>query len=65
MPTSGCSQFATNSALKPLIGQRLGGSRIAASRGIGENSDTIPPVSMAKRTILSFPDPRLHTVAKP
>ena len=59
------SQFATNFALKPLNGQRL--SRLAAPEplGIGENSHNFLPVFMAKRTILSFPDPRLHTVAKP
>jgi len=58
------SQFATNFALKPCARQRQSRRIGAWGCGNGENSHNFPRF-MALRTILSYPDPRLHTVARP
>jgi peptide deformylase len=59
-----CSQFAADFARKPLIGQRFKTALIHATPELAK-IETHPPRFMTKRNILSFPDPRLHTVAKP
>jgi peptide deformylase len=48
-----------------LIGQRLWRSGCAGKAKSGENSDTFIHFAMALLPILCYPDPRLHTVAKP
>jgi peptide deformylase len=48
-----------------LIGQRLWPSGRAWKAKSSENSDTITHFAMALLPILCYPDPRLHTVAKP
>jgi peptide deformylase len=48
-----------------LIGQRLWSARRAGNRESSENSDTFGGFPMALLPILCYPDPRLHTVAKP
>src|SRR5207237_6882743 len=54
-----------DSGPKPLIRQRLCRSRTAPDRKSSENSDNPSQFAMALLTILQYPDPRLHTVAKP
>ena len=51
---------------KPLIGQCLWALWTTGNGKSGENSDNGPnPTAMALLPILCYPDPRLHTVAKP
>jgi peptide deformylase len=48
-----------------LIGQRLWPGQPAGKAKSSENSDTFSQIQMALLPILCYPDPRLHTVAKP
>ena len=58
--------IARNFALKPLMPQRFLNGRAGGAVKSGENNDKFHSFGpMALLPILCFPDPKLHTVAKP